>query len=82
MRFNPQHKCVYGFVYFDYLKWGLRFVRFMAHCVIEVEDGTLVDITPHNTSAGYPFIRYSGTDEEFAGIVSAGPRIGLDLVIP
>jgi len=46
VRYNPHHKRVDGFVFFDY--GVLSFVRFQPHCVLEVEDGALVDITPHN----------------------------------
>jgi hypothetical protein len=40
-------------------------IRLMAHSAVETEDGTLCDITPHEASTDYPFIRHLGTDEEF-----------------
>ena len=60
----------------------MGFVRFVPHCVIEVEDGTLADITPHEASGDYPFIRHIGTREEFLAIQEQqGTHVGLDLII-
>ncbi len=79
VRFNPTHKCIVGFLYFDYLPLG--FVRFTPHAVIEVDDGTLVDITPHGVETPYPFLRHVGTGEEFQAMVDAqGERTGVDLI--
>jgi hypothetical protein len=61
---NPQHKHVHGFIYMD-LGPNANCIRVMAHSAVETEDGTLCDITPHETSTDYPFIRHLGTDEEF-----------------
>jgi len=61
---KPQHKHVYGFIYMD-LRPNAQYIRLMAHSAVETEDGTLCDITPHEASAEYPFIRHLGTDEEF-----------------
>jgi hypothetical protein len=61
---KPQHKHVYGFIYMD-LRPNARCIRLMAHSAVETEDGTLCDITPHEASIDYPFIRHLGTDEEF-----------------
>jgi hypothetical protein len=61
---NPQHKHVHGFIYMD-LRPNAYCIRLMAHSAVETEDGTLCDITPHEASADYPFIRHLGTDEEF-----------------
>jgi hypothetical protein len=83
VRCSPQCKRVDGFVYFDYRRWGLGFVRFVPHAVVEVEDGTLVDITPHGASDDYPFIRHVGTEEEFVALqAEQGGHVGLDLVTP
>ena len=80
-RHNPQHKRVDGFVYFDYTFRG--FVRFSPHCVLENEQGELVDITPHKASDDYPFIRHSGSREEFEALLEQqGTNFGLDLVLP
>jgi hypothetical protein len=81
-RFNPHHKRVDGFVIFDYTVWGLGFVRFTPHCVIENEEGELVDITPHQASDDYPFIRHTGTQEQFQALLGEqGTNIGLDLIL-
>jgi len=76
---QTQHKRVDGFMMFNYLPWQLRFVRFVPHCVIEVEDGLLVDITPHRASTDYQFIRHTGTLDQFIEIQRAqGSNVGLD----
>jgi hypothetical protein len=64
VKYNPQHKHVFGFVFFDLSRFG--YVEFQPHSVIEMEDGTLVDITPHQASDDYPFLRHTGSDDEFA----------------
>jgi hypothetical protein len=61
---RPQHKHARGFVYMD-LRPNAQCIRLMAHSAVETEDGTLWDITPHEASVNYPFIRHLGTDEEF-----------------
>jgi len=61
---KPQHKHVHGFIYMD-LRPRAQCIRLMAHSAVETEDGTLCDITPHEASVNYPFIRHLGTDEEF-----------------
>ena len=61
---NPHHKHVHGFIYMD-LRPNTHCIRLMAHSAVETEDGTLCDITPHEASTDYPFIRHLGTDEEF-----------------
>jgi hypothetical protein len=59
---TPAHKRVKGFVVLGPL-FGVY--KVMAHSLIEVEDGTLVDITPHGASQHYPFVRHIGSDEDF-----------------
>jgi hypothetical protein len=61
---KPQDKRVYGFIYVD-MRPNERCIRLMAHSTVETEDGTLCDITPYEASIDYPFIRHSGSDEEF-----------------
>jgi hypothetical protein len=61
---EPRHKHVYGFIYMD-LRPNAQCIRLMAHSAVETEDGTLCDITLHQASIEYPFIRHLGTDEEF-----------------
>jgi hypothetical protein len=41
--------------------------RVAAHSVFKIEDGTLVDITPHE-ARGHPFIRHNGSMEEFVAM--------------
>jgi hypothetical protein len=61
---RPAHKHVRGFIYMD-LGPNAQCIRLMAHSAVETEDGTLCDITPHEASINYPFIRHLGTDAEF-----------------
>jgi hypothetical protein len=79
VRFKPEHKRVDGYVYFDFCLFG--FVRFVPHAVIAVEDGTLVDITPHGALDDHPFIQHTGTTEEFLALQTEQRLgIGLDLI--
>jgi hypothetical protein len=61
---SPQHKTVRGFVIFD-LRAFLSLWQVQAHSVVELEDGSLIDITPSGVSQPYPFVRHTGTEEEF-----------------
>lgn len=67
---SPQHKHVKGFVIFD-LRMLLGIWQVHAHSVVELEDGTLIDITPSGVSRPYPFVRHIGTEEEFAEMARA-----------
>lgn len=58
---NPSHKAIRGFLVLDY--W--LFVGMAAHSAVELEDGTLAEITPLQAGAVRPFIRFRGTDDEF-----------------
>lgn len=66
---SPQHKPVQGFHIFDFTLLG--FWRIQAHSIVELEDGTLMDITPNRASQRYPFVRHTGTNEEFAAVEQA-----------
>jgi hypothetical protein len=57
---SPQHKHIRGYLIFD-LRFLFGFWR-----VVELEDGALIDITPSGASQLYPFVRHTGTEEEFA----------------
>lgn len=70
-----QHKHVRGYVIFD-LRAVLGVWQVQAHAVVELEDGTLIDITPSGVSQLYPFVRHLGTDEEFAAM-AAGMRVNV-----
>jgi hypothetical protein len=61
---SPQHKHVRGYLIFDLRLFG--FWRVQPHSVVELEDGTLIDITPNNASQLYPFVRHTRTEDEFA----------------
>ncbi len=66
----PQHKRIRGYVIFD-LRPILGVWQVQAHSVVELEDGSLIDITPSGASQLYPFVRHIGTDEEFAAMACA-----------
>jgi hypothetical protein len=71
IRHNPQDKKVNGFMYFDqYAVVGIAL--FNAHCVVEVEDGSLVDITPHEAEGSYLFLRHTSTEELFDEVATVG----------
>jgi hypothetical protein len=61
---NPGYRHVGGFLYFD---WHglLPTVRFNAHSLVEAPDGKLYEITPSRASARYPFLRHTGSLEDF-----------------
>ena len=64
---SPEYATVRGWVVFNQshpLIPQSRF-RFVAHSVIEASDGRFLDITPSLASQPYPFIRHSGSTEEF-----------------
>jgi hypothetical protein len=65
---SPQHKHVRGYIIFDFRMFG--FWKVQAHSVVELEDGTLIDITPNDASQLYPFVLHEGTDEEFAAMAA------------
>lgn len=64
---NPQHKPIQGFLCFTF-DGMLGFVQFQPHTVVEIEDATLIDITPNHASQAYPFLRHNGSPEEFSAI--------------
>jgi len=66
---KPEHKHVIGFLVFDMSPFG--HMKIAAHSLVEIEDGTLVDITPHGAEADYPFVRHIGTHKEFSAMVAA-----------
>jgi hypothetical protein len=69
VRYSPAHKRVRGFVLFG-PQFGVW--RVTAHSLVELADGTLVDITPHGASQLYPFVRHIGTNEQFEEFASHG----------
>jgi hypothetical protein len=73
VHYYPRHKRVRGFVLHG-PQLGIWLV--IAHSLVEIEDGSLVDITPHGVSQMYPFVRHVGTDEEFDEFATEG-QIGV-----
>jgi hypothetical protein len=76
---KPEHKHIYGFMVFEFPIQG--YVEIAAHSLVELEDGSLVDITPHGAEFEWPFIRHTGTMEEFGGMAEHfNTRISIELV--
>ena len=67
---SPEHKHVRGYVLFDF-RFLLGVWQVQAHSVVELEDGTLIDITPSGVSRLYPFVRHTGTEDEFEEMARA-----------
>lgn len=67
---SPRHKHVRGYVIFD-MRPILGVWQVQAHSVVELEDGTLIDITPSGVSQLYPFVRHIGSEEDFAAMACA-----------
>jgi hypothetical protein len=68
---NPNHKHVFGFALFDFRVLS-GCIRIMPHSAVEDENGVLYDITPHEASQDYPFIRNTGSMDDFAVLATAG----------
>jgi hypothetical protein len=60
IRHSPADKWVKGFL-LDGPFYGCW--RVLAHSLIQLEDGSLIDITPRG--GNQPFVRHVGTDDEF-----------------
>ncbi len=67
----PHHKQVYGFIVFD-ARQAIGCIQVMAHSAVEDESGALCDITPNDAARDHPFIRHSGTEQEFARFAAVG----------
>lgn len=67
---NPEHKHVFGFVLFD-LRALNGCLRISAHSVVEDENGVLCDITPHDALEDHPFIRNTGSMDDFIVLANA-----------
>ena len=63
---KPEHKHVLGFVVFDFSYFG--YVELIPHSLVEIEDGTLVDITPHGAEDEAPFVPHLGPMEDFVAM--------------
>jgi hypothetical protein len=67
---SPLDKHARGYVICD-LRAIIGVWQVQAHSVVELEDGTLIDITPSGASQLYPFVRHVGSEEEFAEMACA-----------
>ena len=62
IKISPGHKRVTGFLLQGPL---FSFWRVLAHSLVQVEDGSLVEITPQEGNQLQPFVKHAGTDDEF-----------------
>ena len=67
---SPQHKRITGYLVFD-TRQVLGVWQVVAHSVVQLEDGTLIDITPSEVSRPYPFVPHVGSEEEFVEMAMA-----------
>lgn len=63
---HPSHRPVRGWLVLDYSEQ--RRYRFMAHSLIEDEEGHRFDLTAYT---GHPFLEFEGVEEEFVLLMSA-----------
>ena len=74
---HPGHKPVRGWLVFErYSRPG--FCRFIAHSVVEDEQGQLFDPTPTRASRRHPFVRDESVEEEFLLMLAARQLVHLD----
>ncbi len=84
---NPGHTIVRGWLYFSF-HGVMPFVRFSAHSVVKLPDGTLRDITPSEASMPYPFLFARESQDEYdrwvrgSGIMHLDYYVGDRRVIP
>ena len=62
-RLNPAHKPVRGWLIIDMTARGL--FRFVAHSVVQDEDGNRFDVTPQQSFSKYPFLEDEDPDEVY-----------------
>ena len=72
IRHYPAHKRVTGFLLQGPL---LGCWRVLAHSLVQVEDGSLIEITPQEGDQQHPFVRHTGTEEEFEEFADHGKLI-------
>lgn len=63
-RFSP----VRGWLFFD-LPYE-NYYKFVAHSVLKFPDGSIMDITPSNAGAEYPFLACNVSNRDFAAIAT------------
>ena len=72
VRHSPAHKRVKGFLLQGPL---FGFWRVLAHSLVQIEDGSLIDITPQEGNQLHPFVRHLGTDDKFEEFADRGKLI-------
>jgi hypothetical protein len=65
VHFHPIYKPINGHVLLKPILPFKMYWEIIAHAIVEDEDGTLIDITPHGASQIYPFVKHVGPNEEF-----------------
>lgn len=63
----PAYTPVRGWLYFEIA--GNERAKFLAHSVVRTPDGELIDITPWEATAHYPFLAGNLSDDEYAYLV-------------
>jgi hypothetical protein len=51
------------------------FRRVLAHSLVQIEDGSLIEITSQEGDQLHPFVRHLGTDHEFEEFADRGKLI-------
>ena len=77
---NPHHSLVRGWLYFSFCG-VLPYVRFSAHSVVKLADGSLRDITPSKASMPYPFIPARESSVEYDRWVRGNEIVHLDFYV-
>jgi hypothetical protein len=62
VRYSAAHKRIRGFLLQGPI---VGFWKVLAHSLVQVEDGSLIEITPREGNQPHPFVRHLGTDDEF-----------------
>jgi hypothetical protein len=67
VRRSPEYKAIRGWAIFDLTDnpFCPLHIQFVGHSVVEMPDGSLIDITPSGVSKQPLFLRHDGTFEEF-----------------
>jgi hypothetical protein len=72
VRHSPAHKRVKGFLLQGPL---FGFWKVLAHSIVQIEGGSLIDITPQEGNQLHPFVRHLGADDEFEEFADRGNLI-------
>lgn len=73
VRRSPEYKAIRGWAVFDLRVAAPIFsipphIKFVGHSVVEMPDGTLIDITPSDVSRRPLFLRHDDAYEEFEAL--------------